>query len=342
MATYTKLPSGNWRAQVRKVGLYKAKTFPLKREAQEWATKIEAQINQSDAGLITPAGSLAELINDYKKSTPKRGRSWESYLTAWKDDLGHVKLSKMSRAHIQQWADRKLKGGTKAVTLAGYLSTLAKVLDWARLSRGLDASGDVCREVRAALSHAGHKTRSNERDRVPTDTEIARLREYWATQPKQQIPMGELVDFAIATAMRQAEITRLRFEDVDWERQTVIIRDRKHPTDKQGNDQEVPLIGKAWEIVRARKGDRKNPKGRIFPYNSKSISASFTRTTTRLKISDLRFHDLRHAGITNLFRLGLSIELVAICSGHRDWKQLRRYTELNADDVLARVRELTQ
>tara|TARA_R110000823_G_scaffold130015_12_gene257927 strand:+ start:40360 stop:40824 length:465 start_codon:yes stop_codon:yes gene_type:complete len=153
--------------------------------------------------------------------------------------------------------------------------------------------------------------------------------------------MAELVEFAISTAMRQAEITRIRFEDVDWARQTVIIRDRKHPTEKQGNDMMVPLIGKAWDIVQARRGDRENPTGRIFPYNSRSMSAAFTRTTTRLKINNLRFHDLRHAGITNLFKLGLPIELVSICSGHRDWKMLRRYTQLTADDVLARVKELT-
>tara|TARA_R110002072_G_scaffold59252_8_gene150975 strand:- start:1194 stop:2222 length:1029 start_codon:yes stop_codon:yes gene_type:complete len=341
MATYTKLQSGNWRAQVRKIGLYRAKTFKLKRDAHAWATKIEAQIDQSDAGLISPSGSLAELIDEYQKTTPARGRSWGNYLAAWRVDLGHVKLSKLSRAHIQQWVDGKLVGGTKAVTLAGYLSTLGKVLDWARYSRGLDTTGDICREVRSALSHAGHKTRSNERDRIPTDVEIDRLREYWATQPKQLIPMAELVEFAISTAMRQAEITRIRFEDVDWARQTVIIRDRKHPTEKQGNDMMVPLIGKAWDIVQARRGDRENPTGRIFPYNSRSMSAAFTRTTTRLKINNLRFHDLRHAGITNLFKLGLPIELVSICSGHRDWKMLRRYTQLTADDVLARVKELT-
>jgi hypothetical protein len=64
MATYSKLASGNWRAQVRKVGLYKAKSFKLKlkRETQAWATRIEVDIDSSDAGLISPRGSLAELI----------------------------------------------------------------------------------------------------------------------------------------------------------------------------------------------------------------------------------------------------------------------------------------
>jgi hypothetical protein len=161
MATYTRLASGNWRAQVRKVVLYKAKTFKLKREAQAWAIRIEADISSSDAGLIFPRGSLAELIDGYTTSTPARGRSWSNYLAAWKADLGHVKLSKLSRVHIQSWADNKLKVGTRAVTRAGYLSTLAKVLDWGQHTSHLGVSGDICRSVRSALSHAGHHRQSD-------------------------------------------------------------------------------------------------------------------------------------------------------------------------------------
>jgi hypothetical protein len=43
MATFTKLASGKWRAQVRKGGLYRGETFTLKRDAQAWAQQIEVQ-----------------------------------------------------------------------------------------------------------------------------------------------------------------------------------------------------------------------------------------------------------------------------------------------------------
>ena len=36
---------------------------------------------------------------------------------------------------------------------------------------------------------------------------------------------------------------------------------------------------------------------------------------------------------TEFFRMGLPIQLVAIITGHKSWENLRRYTELNADDV---------
>lgn len=340
MATYTKLPSGNWRVQVRREGFYKSKSFPRKREAETWATRVEAEIRQSDAGLISSSKLLSELIETYIQQTPRRGRSWANYLAAWQSDLGHVPVSKLRKVHIQDWIDRKLAQGTSAVTIAGYLSSLARVLDWARHTLYLQTSGDLCREARRALTQAGHRTRSATRYREPSDGEIALLRGHWDTRARQKIPMAEIVDFALASAMRQAEICRIRFEDVNWQNRTVIIRDRKDPAEKIGNDQEVPLVGSAWEILSNRASAGEHSVGRIFPYNSRSVSAAFARAVTHLGIDDLRFHDLRHAAITNLFRMGLDIPMVAICSGHKDWKNLKRYTELTAVDVHARLERI--
>jgi integrase len=340
MATITKLPSGKYRAQVRKRGFYRNETFNLKRQAVDWATRYEAQIVEANDGLLRTRSTLGELIDNYKASVPPKGRTWENYLAAWKNDLGSIRVDQLQHLHIQDWADSKMEGGTKAVTISGYLSTLAKVLDWARHTRRLDVSGDVVRGVRSALAHAGHRTRSAERERLPTDSELKRLYKHWADNDRRIVPMEELTRFALSSAMRQGEICRIRFEDVDWKHKTVIIRDRKDPKEKKGNDQEVPLLGEAWKIVEKRRGSRKNPQGRIFPYNGFSVSAAFTRTTTRLGIDDLRFQDFRHAGITRLFQMGLDIPLVSIVSGHKDWKNLKRYTQIGASDVHARLKVL--
>ncbi|HCL3539006.1 TPA: tyrosine-type recombinase/integrase, partial [Pseudomonas aeruginosa] len=52
-------------------------------------------------------------------------------------------------------------------------------------------------------------------------------------------------------------------------------------------------------------------------------------------IEDLHFHDLRHSAIGILFELGLQIHQVAVISGHSDWKMLKRYTHIDAEDVHA-------
>jgi site-specific recombinase XerD len=52
-----------------------------------------------------------------------------------------------------------------------------------------------------------------------------------------------------------------------------------------------------------------------------------------LKIKNLHFHDLRHEATSRLFEAGFSIEQVALVTGHKDWKMLRRYTHLRPEHL---------
>ncbi|MGA9409996.1 MAG: hypothetical protein WBV78_06075 [Roseobacter sp.] len=44
MATITRLPSGKFRAQVPKSGVYRAKTFDRKADANAWSVDVERMI----------------------------------------------------------------------------------------------------------------------------------------------------------------------------------------------------------------------------------------------------------------------------------------------------------
>ena len=48
-------------------------------------------------------------------------------------------------------------------------------------------------------------------------------------------------------------------------------------------------------------------------------------------------HDLRHEAISRLFEKGLSVAEVALISGHRDVRQLFRYTHLRAEDLVSKL-----
>nr|WP_316231698.1 tyrosine-type recombinase/integrase [Bradyrhizobium sp. SZCCHNR1051] len=56
----------------------------------------------------------------------------------------------------------------------------------------------------------------------------------------------------------------------------------------------------------------------------RSVGTAFRRQCQQLKIDDLHFHDLRHEGTSRLFEAGFSIEQVALITGYKDWKVLRR------------------
>ncbi|MBW6632354.1 site-specific integrase, partial [Salmonella enterica subsp. enterica serovar Weltevreden] len=83
------------------------------------------------------------------------------------------------------------------------------------------------------------------------------------------------------------EVCRLRWEDIDEQQKSVLVRDRKDPRKKEGNHMKVALLGEAWDIV------QKQPKKSelIFPYNSTSVTAGFQRVRSKLGIKDLRYHD---------------------------------------------------
>lgn len=338
MATFQRR-GGKWRAIIRRKGESKSRTFPTKAAAQEWARRIEHEL---DTGLIqdfrTPGQLLVrELIDDYRKSVhPVRpfGRSKDSSLAMLERHLGDFRLEGINPSRLGEFIEKRAAGGAGGTTIGIDLAYLGTVMRWGRAVRRYRVPLQPVQDAREAMKHAGLDTRSEERDRRPTQAEIDALIQHWESNPWQQIPMPEIVRFAIATAMRQGEICRLQWADLDENNKTILVRDRKDPRRKMGNTQRVPLLPAtgydAFEIVKRQPRDR-GP--RIFPYDSRSVSAAFTRACHKVGIKDLRFHDLRHEGASRLFEAGYSIEQVALVTGHKDWKQLRRYTQLRAEDL---------
>jgi integrase len=341
MATFSQLPSGKWRAQVRRAGLYRAATFPSKREAKDWAAGIESQAHHIAAGGFAPipkGATLADLIDKYGETNAKDpGRTKAATLAMLRREIGKVKLTSLSAVVLRDFVDRRVKAGAGGVTIAGDLSFLSAVLKWGKHARQLDLPDTLALEARASLKHRGLKTRSNEREREPTDDELRRLYALWRASARQIIDMPTLCQFALASGMRLGEICSLQVEDVDVARKTVVIRDRKDPQQKLGNDQTVPLLADAWAIVKPLIEDRE--AGSIFNVRAASASTAFTRACQALEppILDLHFHDLRHRATAQFFRMGLDIPRVALLTGHKTWTMLRRYTDIKPEDVHSAV-----
>ena len=148
--------------------------------------------------------------------------------------------------------------------------------------------------------------------------------------------LGRIVRFAIATAMREEEICKIRISDVNEVTRIVVVRDRKDPRNKDGNDQKVPLLDStgydAWSLLQEQRRHRNG--ARIFPYNSRSLGTAFRRTCRKLNIEDLHFHDLRHEATSRPFEAGFAIEQVALVTGHKDCKMLKRYANSRPESLL--------
>lgn len=336
MATFQK--RGNRvRAIVRRKNVNQSRSFPTKTAAKEWARKIE---HGADLGGVqeyskpSAEQTVAWMIAEYTREvSPRRpfGRSKCAVLQALTRDLGKIPLSDLSAARLNQYVADRAAAGAGGVTIGVDLSYLGTAMRWLQAVKRVSAPVQAVRDARDAMQFSGLETHSQERERRPTDAEMQALYTYWQDNERMQIPMQELCEFAIASAMRLSEICNLQWVDLDRANKTIRIRDRKDPRRKTGNHQTVPLLDAtgidAFAIIERRSGE----VGRIFPYNAKSVSTAFTRAVEKCKIDDLNFHDLRHEGTSRLFECErFSLPEVALVTGHKDWKQLARYTQTRA------------
>jgi integrase len=343
MATFKQLASGNWRVQIRRKGSYVSETFRRYRDAEEWALAAERKIDLGEApnkrGHIDPT-TLSHLIDlhieDMKEVNQSPRRSKAFTLEALKDKIGKLKIKDITRERIIQFGRDRAREGAGAVTISMDIGYLKLVVSHAAAVHGIPIQVEPINLARIALKRLGLVGKARERDRRPTQDELDLLIRHFETRLRQLIPVARIIRFAIATAMRQDEICRILWEDIDPENRTVIVRDRKDPRSKDGNHQRVPLLDNtgfdAWSILREQKPFARR-SNRVFPYNSKSVSVAFTRACQHLKIKDLRFHDMRHEATTRLFEAGFRIEQVALVTGHKDWKMLKRYTNLRPEHL---------
>jgi integrase len=311
--------------------------FPSKREAKDWAAAVETQAQHIAAAGYAPipkGATVADLIEKYSDTHRKTpGRTKTATLAMLKREIGPIKLASLNAVVLRDFIDKRIDEGAGGVTIAADLSFLSAVLKWGRHARRLDIPDRLALEARESLKHRGLITRSRERDREPTDDELARLYAHWKANARQRIDMATICRFALATGMRLGEICRLQIEDIDRTAKTVLIRDRKDPRNKAGNDQIVPLLPRAWEIVEPLIDKR--AEGSVFRVTAASASTAFTRACTTLGIEDLHFHDLRHRATAEFFRMGLDIPRVALLTGHKTWAKLRRYADIKPADVHA-------
>jgi len=343
VATFTKLKSGSWRVQVRRKRKYVNNTFLRRKDAEEWALEIERRIDRGEPTVPSSRdaktfGDLVRLHRDDLQEVGKRiGRSKTASLAFLERRVGRLRLPELDRERLIQFGKERAREGAGPVTVGIDLGYIKTILSHAAAVHGVLVSTETVELARIALGRLGLVGKGDERDRRPTQDELDRLVAAFEANPRQQIPVGRIIRFAVATAMRQDEICRIFWADFDAENRMLLVRDRKDPRRKSGNHQRIPLLNvggyDACAVIEEQRAHTGNSRGRIFPYNGRSLGTAFRRQCRALRIADLHFHDLRHEGTSRLFEVGFSIEQVALVTGHKDWKMLRRYTHLKPETL---------
>lgn len=330
---------GKWRALIRRKGHPSyCQTFPNKAQAQAWARGIEADIDRgrvlAPRAVMGRVVLVSDLIDTYRKlrekSRPIADTSNEHYmLKTLQRRLGELDVALLSPADLVAYAEaRKDEDGAGQYTVNMDISKLGTVLRLACVHLKITLP-DVVGLARPLLTHMHLIGGGGKRERRPTEDELVRVVAW--LQEHRGVIYADVVRFAVATAMRRGEIVRLLWDGLDAGKKLVLVTDRKDPRKKAGNDQWVPLLNGAWELVQ----DQPVVDGeqRIFPVHEQTLSKYFKEACVALSIPDLHFHDLRHEGISRLFEQGFDIPRVALVSGHKSWNNLKRYAQLKPEDL---------
>lgn len=322
---------GRWRAEVRRKGHPKrCKTFATKAQAQAWVRQIEGEIEAGGVRPMLGNTTVGDVIDAYRKlrdrPRPIKDTSTEHYtLKSLKRGLGDKRLATITPDDLVDYANMRKEEGAGPYTINMDVSKLGTVLRYGGAALKI-APPDIVGASRPLLDHLRLIGGGGKRERRPTEDElrriIARLTEH------RGLVYAEATAFAALTAMRQGEVCAVVRSDLNPETRCVPLW-RKHPRKGKVLEQ-VPILDEAWAIWERQP---QTEDGRLFPIRGATLSKYFTETCRHLSIPDLHFHDLRHEGTSSLFEQGYTIEQVALVTGHKDWRNLKRYTNLRPESL---------
>ncbi len=216
VATITRLKSGSWRAQVRRKGEYVNGTFLRRKDAEEWAIDIERRIDRQEPTTTQKSrdvqlfGDLVTLHRqDLAEVGKDIGRSKTASLIFLNERLGHLRLPELDRERFIKFGKERAMEGVGPVTVGIDLGYIKTILSYAAAVHGIVVSTEPLDHARIDLRRLGLVGKGYERNRRPTQDELDRIISAFELNSRQQIPVGRVIRFAIATAMRQDEIARV-------------------------------------------------------------------------------------------------------------------------------------
>lgn len=160
----------------------------------------------------------------------------------------------------------------------------------------------------------------NVRMRIATFEEEQKL--YAACYGKSE-HLKMIITFAIDTAMRNGEIFKIKWENVDFANNLIKIPD---VITKTGQTRNVPMTSRVKKILQ----ELQSCAFSETVFGVSSCVSSWETVRARAKLFDLTFHDLRATAITRMLRAGIPIAEVMKISGHSEYSTFMKYVRQDA------------
>jgi integrase len=300
----------------------------------ETEQKLRQSMTDADRGLAFDAGAL--LLSGYLDKwllnirDTVRQRTWERYeqivRVHLKPTIGRLKLKNVTPTHLRGLYREKLDAGASNRTVQYIHTTLRKALQ--------DAVSDelIPRNVADGIK----APRPMKKEINPLSPEQARM----FLEAIHDDPLEALYVLAIHRGMRQGELLGLKWDDVDLETGTLLVRRTLSLTrdghvfeqPKNGKGRSIQLTQPAADALRSHLqrqfkeiealGDEYQDQGLIFPGEKGqpmrpwTLTRKLQRILERAGLPHLRFHDLRHTCATLLLSKGVHPKFVQELLGH--------------------------
>ncbi|MDX3878112.1 tyrosine-type recombinase/integrase [Achromobacter denitrificans] len=288
-----------------------------------------------------PAPTLADAITRYLEevSVTKKGKAAEkSIANIWRATRLAIRpVDRIRSTDLTELRDEWIKERAPA-TVVRRMAFLSHVYTVIRKDWGFDQLANPVQLVRRPAVDDARDRRLFDRItlRGVSDEDCPRQELDWIIRATNSAELPTILIVAKETGMRRSEVAGIRRERLDLMHGVVHL-----PHTKNGRARDVPLTPRAREALR-RWVTGKPMRGPIFTMQPGSITRAFIRARRRARLRyealcrqhnrrpnreyflDLRFHDLRHEGTSQLATV-FQIHELAKVNGNVDTRMLLRY-----------------
>lgn len=322
-----------------------SKTFPLKKQAVEFARAVEGdnKLSLSLGNPVTRSLTLSTLIDEYLNQYNGKDHGIYGCLDWWSGQYGTIPLNKISVATIREGINllsqgkasrgngvgktKDLNRTRSGATVNRYKANLSSVFEYGKEQYGL--TENPCRDIRS-------KPESKGRTRFLSDAERTALLD--ACKNSQWDKLYLLVLMALTTGARQAELLNLNHLDVDIKTRLAHLHDSKN-----GEQRLLPLTQEVIALIAAPKDAPKDnvvsiteqpaKLGLLFPSKLKpqqpfEFRKHWNKALEDAGITDFVFHSLRHSAAPYLAKNGATLQEIAEILGHKSIQMTMRYSHL--------------
>jgi integrase len=355
MATIWKRGPYQFLVRVRRNGVSQTKTFESRSAAEDWSRLIEGKVTGDEQTNFSKAKdtTLARALDWYEKiiapRTPRSIKGKKTNINYWRaSKFADWSLTSLHSWDLLEWRREILdednaedgeqigpNAECKPQTCVHRLNLISHLYGQFSLIHKVPLANPVVRGVRPEINNGRERRLDPQADRRGRREE---QRLYAVCDASKSPWFGGAVRIAIETCIRQAELAGLT-----WDR---VLLKGPHPyidlpRTKNDRPRRVPLSTRAVKAFRSLmpKDVTAIGKSKVFQIETpRAVGHAFRAVVKDDQFPDLRWHDLRHEGISRLFEnTDLRDHEIMAITGHLSPEMLKRYSHLRSHRLATRL-----